>query len=1114
MSKHLAAFFTAVAVLVLVAACPAAAQKSDAKNEMSWLDGFTLVTLETDDVSGLHNARAAIQAHGGRVAIMSLPSTILGWVPYDRHAELIGQAGIKEIYYSEVLKGEVDVRDTQTRLMVNYFNAVVRGDIQENMLEQAARVAAEKPEPLHHDALEHPVIDQADYIRNLERAGLDIDQLRDRGLLIEQSPGATAGNSDNMSGTIAVTLFLVESDGTYDPDLYTWTEEHMQQYVNSVNTGLAWWTSVAPNYFDCWCAFFVRYYPGTDPRCQQGYEPVINPHTLANSWVNTVITNFGYNSGSVFARVDAFNTWQRSFYGADWAFSAFIAYNPPPADNRFTDGAAAWAYLGGPYTVQLYRSFTWDPSQVFPHETGHIFWACDEYAGSCTCDCYGELNRNCVECAGYPHGPCMMRDNDFTLCQYTPAQIGWKSMGCAPAPLAAPVASSVAPGDEYQGLTTTITVTGSNFMYGATVDMGANVTVNYTNFIDSTSFEANITIDNDAAIGFRDVTVLNRDLQSDVVSNAFEVKQTTKHYSSPTGGNVFPYITPADAAQTLDDALAAAGEGDSVLVESTTYTGVDLTIDKGLRIYGAYDPSFSSRDVTTGKTELVLGSNISFGPGLAVDAVLDGFEIHSGTGVGATQPIPGSYGGAVAVFSSTVTISNCEIHNSQAYDGGSTYGAGGGIYGSDSNVYVTLTEIYNCSATQGGGIFLDNCSGSISGSNIHDNSLQYSSYPSNGGGIYITNSSLVSLGINTIDSNIADVAFGAGLTGGGVYLLNNTDITISGGMISNNQAGTTSSMGNGGGVHCEGTSLVMTGVTVAGNNAKTIGGGLNADATSTVNMIGCSITSNSALIGGGVYLGSSDTYVNHNLFANNSGTACYILAPANGSFIGNTMDANAGGVVLASVDIPVINNIISNTTGTGMSSSGSPAAAPVYCNVWNSSTADYSGCTPGTGCISLDPLYVDAVSGDYHLGIHSPCIDTGDPDPARDDPDGSRGDMGIYGSHTFTMEQPEYVKNLAASIVSGDAILKWRSNPELDVTHYAVYKSTSGDFVPDAGNFVALVAAPDTTYDDGAVVSGSFYKVNAINATDCAGGYGGPAEPEAVGVGDDAATYATNLHSP
>ena len=82
------------------------------------------------------------------------------------------------------------------------------------------------------------------------------------------------GNSDEMTGLIAVDIFLVESNGGIDPDVYTWTEEHMQQYVSAVNTGLAWWTATSYNYFDCWCAFLVRYRPGTDPRCQQGYEPV------------------------------------------------------------------------------------------------------------------------------------------------------------------------------------------------------------------------------------------------------------------------------------------------------------------------------------------------------------------------------------------------------------------------------------------------------------------------------------------------------------------------------------------------------------------------------------------------------------------------------------------------------------------------------------------------------------------------------------------------------------------------------------------------------------------------------------------------------------------------
>jgi hypothetical protein len=224
------------------------------------------------------------------------------------------------------------------------------------------------------------------------------------------------------------------------------------------------------------------------------------------------------------------------------------------------------------------------------------------------------------------------------------------------------------------------------------------------------------------------------------------------------------------------------------------------------------------------------------------------------------------------------------------------------------------------------------------------------------------------------------------------------------------------------------------------------------------------------------------------------------------------MDGNSNGVNLASAGIPVINNIITNTTGTGMTCTGSPMPTPTYCNVWNSSATDYAGCTPGAGCISLDPLYVNAVSGDYHLTIHSPCIDTGDPNPAYNDLDGSRGDMGMYNSPNRPMDQPEFVKNLIATIDAGDVILKWNSNPELDVAQYAVYKSMSPDFVSGAGTFVNVVAAPDTTYDDGPSVSGTYYKVNAIDATDYAGGYGGPAEAGGTGIGDEIARYDFSLH--
>ena len=52
-------------------------------------------------------------------------------------------------------------------------------------------------------------------------------------------------------------------------------------------------------------------------------------------------------------------------------------------------------------------------------------------------------------------------------------------------------------------------------------------------------------------------------------------------------------------------------------------------------------------------------------------------------------------------------------------------------------------------------------------------------------------------------------------------------------------------------------------------------------------------------------------------------------------------------------------------------------------------TANY----PGTGNLNLDPIFVDAASGDFYLGDNSPCVDAGDPNSPLD-PDGSIADIG------------------------------------------------------------------------------------------------------------------------
>jgi len=58
-----------------------------------------------------------------------------------------------------------------------------------------------------------------------------------------------------------------------------------------------------------------------------------------------------------------------------------------------------------------------------------------------------------------------------------------------------------------------------------------------------------------------------------------------------------------------------------------------------------------------------------------------------------------------------------------------------------------------------------------------------------------------------------------------------------------------------------------------------------------------------------------------------------------------------------------------------------------------------------SGNIFAPPSFANAETGDYHLAAGSPCIDAGHPDPAYNDGDGSRCDMGAFGGTGYG---PEY----------------------------------------------------------------------------------------------------------
>jgi hypothetical protein len=1070
-----------IASMWSLAASPSAAASH--RSQLEWLEGLTMIVLDSDDDASLFRARGLIESYGGQIAILSPPSLLMGWVPSELHTELVGREHIAAIYSTEVPPGEIEVRDEQTRHVVTWFNRVVRGEYQEQYRQRPSVSPEDDPRTRRSDVRLRDRFDEAAYYDNLLDNGFDLQNLRDRGLLMERSARGVATTSERMMGTVATTLIFVESDGSgADPDTYTWTDQHVQDYIAGVNTGLAWWSSKSRMYNDCWVAFYVRYYPPTDPRCQQRREMVLHPSGDVRYMVEDVMANFGYG-GYHMTAVDAFNTVQRATYGTEWSYTAFVAYNPSPAPDQLTDGYSAFAYRWGPYTFLLYRSYGWDVEQVFAHESGHIFGACDEYAGgcnvtSCTTVCAnGVVNGNCEECAASVS--CMMLNNSFTLCSYTDDHVGWQIVPCAPPPLTPPTADAVSLAGGIQGVHYDATITGSDFVYGAFADFGAGVTVTEATVADPGTLLVSISIDNDAVPGLRDVVVYNRDMQSSTIADGFLVMASTRHYVSPSGGGVFPYLTPADAATTIPQALGAAGAGDSLLVESTAIALASLDITEAVTLSGAWTGGFTGRDVVGARTTLDLGGNIRIVSG-AGEVVIEGFILQNGSGSPDIVPTIGEYGGALKVFESTARIVQCEIRNCEATDG-IGFSGGGGVFASGSDVTIEYCTIHDNGATYGGGVYLYRGSAVLRGNTIEGNVVAASSTQPVGGGIALEECHGVTLEGNTIAGNTGSHE------GGGLWIKKCDDVVINGGGVSY-------------------------------NTASYAGGGLSLSDTCDAVLSGCELEWNTGLLGGGMYFSVGTLSVRHSLVVGNaaiSGAALYIADVALGEVVGNTFDRNSApsgaAVVFASSPVEVCNNVVVNSAGHGIQcSGGSPSLS--YNDVWNSSGDDYNGCTGGMGAISLDPVFVDTALADYHLGVHSAAIDAGRPEAPYEDPDGSRGDMGWYGSHAFVMDQPAYTKDLTAERVAGEIVLRWSRGAEEDIDFYAVYCDSTSGFRPSADNFDRFVPAPDTTVAIGTPGDTVYYRVCAVDNDGYAGGYSNEAAASPATAVGEIVRYADRLY--
>ena len=109
------------------------------------------------------------------------------------------------------------------------------------------------------------------------------------------------------------------------------------------------------------------------------YEPISRVSNDFTLWVGEFLTGRGYSS-NIQNGIRAFNHSQREKLNTDWSFTIFVVPSVNDSDGQFAAGGSflrAFAFAGGLFQVVPSTR----PASTFTHETGHMFWARDEYAG-------------------------------------------------------------------------------------------------------------------------------------------------------------------------------------------------------------------------------------------------------------------------------------------------------------------------------------------------------------------------------------------------------------------------------------------------------------------------------------------------------------------------------------------------------------------------------------------------------------------------------------------------------------------------------------------------------------------------------------------------------------
>lgn len=384
----------------------------------------TALILLEGDIHSMNEVIDFIEENNGKVMHVFPPQILIARISPELEEELLKKENVLEVHFNAVNAEEKkELISPNFEIALNAWN---------NRFNKSESISSSAPPVILGDALIAPKEKLIEPVK-----GNEINTVNELGNF---PPFGFYETSEFLIGSTAVGIVLPESNGLIDNDDENWTSQEESNVLSEIMDGLEWYIDKEPDAGISWIYDINLAVP-------TGYEPIKHPISEEGLWINELMNELGQGDGNpvtYFPDVYNYVNSLRDSYGTDWGFAVFVADSSNDGDGKFADGAFAYAYMEGPFTVMTYDNANYgidDMDSVLAHETGHIFGAADQYKGAWQCDeasdcnvTWGFLgieNQNCQNLACSSNVDSIMRGGVYPFSNglidfYARGQLGWR----------------------------------------------------------------------------------------------------------------------------------------------------------------------------------------------------------------------------------------------------------------------------------------------------------------------------------------------------------------------------------------------------------------------------------------------------------------------------------------------------------------------------------------------------------------------------------------------------------------------------------------------------------------------------------------------------------------